>query len=491
MNGADGFIERLKPLEARSRQLDATPHELSAWLEELARFSGEYLARNATGPAFLGAGPGLPAHTPLPLAPTPFPGVLEEFRALVLTRSIVPTSGRFFGYVPGGGLPSAAVGDYLAALTNRYAGVYAASPGAAEVENSAVRWLIQVAGYPDRAWGTLQSGGSLATLTAVVAARETRPPAEWSRGVIYQTDECHHAIRRALHIAGLGAVPVRSVPVDGELRMSVSDLARLVAEDRRGGLQPWMVFASAGTVNTGAVDPLDEIADFAAPAGLWLHVDAAYGGFFILTERARRLLAGMARADSIVLDPHKGLFLPYGCGAVLVREGGLLREGFAFKSSYLEDVQRGEAPSPADYSPELTRHFRGLRLWMSLKLHGLERFRAALEEKLILAQLAQERLAAMPGVEAGPAPQLSCVAFRVNGEGDAATQALLERVLDRGRVHISSTRLWGRLYLRLCILCFRSHWEDLRVALDEIEDAKSSIGADAARPADPEPGRPD
>jgi aromatic-L-amino-acid decarboxylase len=200
-------------------------------------------------------------------------------------------------------------------------------------------------------------------------------------------------------------------------------------------------------------------------------VDAAYGGFFILTERARARLAGMAQADSVVLDPHKGLFLPSGCGAVLVRDGETLRKGFAFTSSYLSDVHAGADLSPTDYSPELTRHFRALRLWMSLKLHGVDAFRAALEEKLILARIAHERLSVLPAIETVPEPELSCVAFRVRGDGDRATERLLERVLQRGRVQMSSTRLWGRLYLRLCVLCFRSHLADVEEALDEIAKA--------------------
>ncbi len=470
MGRTEVLVEALTALEPLSRELDSQPHQLSQWLEELARFSADFVAQNASGLAYLGFKGKPIRQRAIPSTPAPFSQVLQEFQALALTRGISTTSGRFFGYIPGGGLPSAAIGDYVAALTNRYAGIHAAGPGAAEVENSAIRWLIEMIGYPDRAWGTLQSGGSLATLAAVIAARDTRPPADWAKSAIYLTDECHHTIRKALHIAGLAHVPVRSVSLDEKLRMSTADLGRRIEEDRRDGLLPWMVFASAGTVNTGAVDPMEEIAEIAVREGLWFHVDAAYGGFFILTERARSRLAGMAHADSVVLDPHKGLFLPYGCGAALVRDGELLRKAFAFTSAYLPD-RRPEAPSPADYSPELTRHFRGLRLWMSLKIHGLDRFRAALEEKLVLADLAHERLTAMPRLEAGPAPELSCVAFRVRAEGDAPTERLLNRVLDRGRVHLSSTRLWGRLYLRLCILCFRSHWDDLRLALDEIEKA--------------------
>jgi glutamate/tyrosine decarboxylase-like PLP-dependent enzyme len=257
--------------------------------------------------------------------------------------------------------------------------------------------------------------------------------------------------------------------------MSVPDLERMIAEDRGKDLKPWMVFTSAGTVNTGAIDPLAEIAQVARNEGLWMHVDGAYGAFFALTDKARAPLRAMALADSVVLDPHKGLFLPYGCGAVLVKEGDLLRQAFSFTLSYLSDVEH-EEPSPSAYSPELTRHFRGLRLWMSLKVHGLERYRAALEEKLLLARLAWERLRAMPRIDPGPEPELSCVAFRVRGDEDEPTRLMLDRILERGRVHMSSTVLGGRLYIRLCVLCFRSHRSDVEEAMNEIESAATERG---------------
>lgn len=458
---------RLDSLEVESRLLDATPDEIQRWLGAVARFSAEYLEATTTGPAFLPLGAPHRA-VPLPRRPSPFTDVLDEFQRTALTRGIVATSGRFFGYVPGGGVPTGAVGDYLAALTNRYSGNYGAAPGAAAIENDTVRWLIEMVGYPETAWGTLQSGGSLATLTAVVAARESRQAWDWMRSVIYVTEECHLAIRKSLHIAGLAHVPCRTVPVDDRLHMSVPDLERMIAEDRSKSLQPWMVFASAGTVNTGAIDPLDEIAKVAKDEGLWMHVDGAYGAFFVLAESARPSLEAMALADSIVLDPHKGLFLPYGCGAVLVKHGEVLRQAFAATHNYLSDVEH-EEPSPSSYSPELTRHFRALRLWMSLKVHGLERFRAALEEKLLLARLAWQRLRAIPRIDPGPEPELSCVAFRVRDEEDEPTREMLDRILARGRVHMSSTILGGKLYIRLCVLCFRSHRADLDEAISEIE----------------------
>ena len=245
----------------------------------------------------------------------------------------------------------------------------------------------------------------------------------------------------------------------------------MIRDDIAAGLRPWLVFTSAGTVNSGAVDPIDAIADVCRANGLWLHVDGAYGGFFLLTEKGRRALEGMGRADSIVLDPHKGLFLPYGCGAVLVRNGEDLRRSFAFRANYLPVPPDDADPSPNDYSPEQTRHFRGLRLWLSLKLHGVERFRAALEEKLLLADFAHRELAAMPEIEVGPEPQLSIATFRLRGDGNEATRRLLARILERGRVHMSGTTLRGRFYIRICVLCFRSHLEDVRACLDEIRSA--------------------
>jgi len=461
----------LRELEVVARRLEVSEEELGGWLSAAGSYSSEFLRLNRTGPAYTKPG-AVPLRTSTPTAePGSFDQALAEFNELVIPRGVAPTSGRFFGYIPGGGLTSAAIGDYLAALTNRYSGTLLACPGAVEVENSMVRWMIEMVDYPREAWGTLQSGGTLATLAAVVAARGKQRPEDLARCVIYRTDEIHLVAPKSLHIAGLGHVAARSVPMDDSFRMSVPDLERAIRDDIAAGLRPWLVFASAGTVNSGAVDPLDAIADVCRTHGLWLHVDGAYGGFFLLTEKGRLALKGMGRADSIVLDPHKGLFLPYGCGAVLVRNGEDLRRGFSFRADYLPEPPADADPSPMDYSPELTRHFRGLRLWLSLKLHGVERFRAALEEKLLLADFAYRELAALPGIEVGPKPQLSIATFRMRGEGNEATERLLARVLERGRVHMSGTILRGRFYIRICVLCFRSHLEDVRICLDEIRGA--------------------
>lgn len=458
----------LADLEPFSLKLEPSANEVEHVLHLVSDFSRRFLQEMPTRPAWE-AHP-IPPRTlsePIPVEPKEFKELLEVFSKNVLAGGVNPTSGRFVGYVPGGGLPIAAVGDYLAALTNKYSGIYYASPGAANLENTTIEWLRDMIGYPATAWGTLQSGGSLATLTAVVAARETRPHSEWAKSTVYLTAECHLAIAKALHIAGLGHVPQRKIAVDSRFRLSLPDLKRQIADDKAKGLKPWIVFASAGTVNSGAVDPLDDLAAAAHAEKMWLHVDAAYGGFFVLCDPKRELLAPMSKADSIVLDPHKGLFLPYGCGAVLVRDGGLLRKSLVFRSDYLPSPDSEIAPSPTDYSPELTRHFRALRLWLSLKVHGLNRLRAALNEKLILAQLAYRMLEDVPQIELGPPPELSCVAFRVKGS-EEKTAALHAEILARGRVFLSPTRLNGEQYLRICVLCFRTHRSDVEEIIEEV-----------------------
>jgi glutamate/tyrosine decarboxylase-like PLP-dependent enzyme len=463
----------LDALETESRKLDWTASERHDHIQRTNEFCDMFLDGLDRSMAYHGI-EGAPVDPTIPEEPVDLADVLTEFDRAVLGRGLNPTSGRFFGYVPGGGVPSAACGDYLAALTNRYAGVHPASPGGAEIENAVVRWMCDIIGYPAAAFGTLQSGGSLAILTALVAARTSRASDVWSQSVLYATEESHAATDRAIRICGLDHAHRRIVAVDDHHRMRPDSLAQLIARDRREGLSPWMVFASLGTVNTGAIDPLDAIADLAERHDLWMQVDGAYGGFFYLLEEIKQQCNGLNRADAVILDPHKGLFQPYGIGAALVRDGEVLRRAFAYQPDYLADVAEQGTASPVDYSPELTRHFRGLRLWLSLKLHGVERFRVTLREKLMLASYAQARLSEVPGIATGLEPQLSCVILRATA-GDGHTQQLLLRLQDRGHVLLSSTRIDGVLWLRMCILCFRSHRADVDTAISELRACMNEI----------------
>ena len=271
------------------------------------------------------------------------------------------------------------------------------------------------------------------------------------------------------------------MPTDTELRMDVDALRSLVAQDRRDGLRPFLVAPSAGTTNTGAIDPLDDVADVAESEGLWMHVDAAYGGFFRLTERGRAWLSGIERADSVTLDPHKGLFLPYGTGALVVRDGAALREAHYEGAAYLQDLPpSGELPNYSEYSLELSREFRGMRVWMPLRLHGVGAFRGALDEKLDLTHRLADALSEDPNVDLCWEPQLTVVPFRLAGdagaEDDERQKAFLDRINASKRVFLSSTRIDGRYLLRACIVSHRTHADRIEECIEIVRRA----AADAA-----------
>ena len=399
------------------------------------------------------------------------PGAVLDYVAECVDRpGFATTSPRFMAYIPGGGLFHSALGDLLAATANKYSGFASASPGAVRIENACVAWLADVVGFPDEAGGTLTSGGSIANLTAIVAARDAKDAD--GVGAVYTTRFAHYCVDKALHIAGRGSSPRRLIDTDNAYRMSRQALEEAFEQDRRDGVKPWLVVASAGTVDTGAVDPLPEIADLCRRYGAWLHVDGAYGGLFALCEQGRELLRGIDRADSIALDPHKALFLPYGTGAVLVRDRRHLLASFSASADYIRPLGESEVgPSPSDLSPELTRHFRGLRLWLPLQMAGIAAFRAAQSEKLALARYFHARLEELDGFDPGPPPDLSVVAFRYvpgDGDADAFNERLITHVQGEGRVMLSGTRIDGRFYLRCAILSFRTHLEHVDDAIDAL-----------------------
>jgi aromatic-L-amino-acid decarboxylase len=404
--------------------------------------------------------------------------VLDYVGACIDAPGFATTSPRFMAYIPGGGVPYAAFGDLLAATSNKYSGFASASPGAVRIENACVAWLASVIGFPHEAAGTLTSGGSIANLTAVVAAREARDSE--GGGAVYVTRFAHYCVDKALHIAGRGRSPKRVIATDDSYRMSIEALEQALEEDHRNGVRPWLVIASAGTVDTGAIDPLPEIAELCRRYGAWLHVDGAYGGLFALCDEGRALLKGIEQADSVALDPHKTLFLPYGTGAALVREGRLLQDAFSASGEYIRPLGESEVgPSPADLSPELTRHFRALRLWLPLQMAGIAAFRAAQSEKLALAHYFHARLSEIDGFDIGPEPQLSVVAFRYlpkNGDADDFNERLMQHIQQEGRVMMSGTRIDGTYYLRCAILCFRTHIEHVDDAIEAVVRGVATLG---------------
>jgi glutamate/tyrosine decarboxylase-like PLP-dependent enzyme len=394
-------------------------------------------------------------------------------------RGIATASGRFMGYIPGGGLFHSALGDFLADVSNKYAGFASAAPGAVRLENACVRWLADVIGYPAEAAGALTSGGSIANLSAIVAARDALDPD--GGGAVYVAPTAHHCVDKALKIAGRGNAPRRALALDENYRISLESLEAALEQDRRNGVRPWLIVASAGTVDTGSVDPLAGIADLCARYGAWMHVDGAYGGLFMLCPEGRAALAGIERADTLAVDPHKTLFLPYGTGAVLARDGRTLRASFGATADYLTPFGALEDASPADLSPELTRHFRSLRLWLPIQLAGVDAFRAAQSEKIGLARYMHARLSELPGWGVGPSPDLSVFAFRYHpatGDVDAFNERLTKHLQDEGRVFLSSTRIYGRLHLRAAILSFRTHLEHVDAAIDALQHAARALEAE-------------
>jgi aromatic-L-amino-acid decarboxylase len=421
--------------------------------------------------------------------PLPEQGASARRVLSVLFERVIPTalntaSPGYLAYIPGGGLFATAVAELVGAATNRYVGIWAAAPGLVQLETNVIRWLAGLAGFPADAGGVLTSGGSIANLSAVVAARHRLGP-DFRDGVLYVSTQAHHSVRKAARIAGIADDAVREVGVDAAFRMDVGALRERIAQDRAAGRRPFLVVSAAGTTATGAVDPLAAIAELCAAEGLWHHVDAAYGGAFLLTERGRGALAGIERADSITLDPHKGLFLPYGTGCLLVRDRSALRSAHRVEASYLPDPE--DDPDRwdfADLGPELSREPRGLRVWLPFKLHGAAAFRAALDEKLDLAADAAARVARLPGVEIVAPPQLSLFAFRVAPPGvtdpvviDGFGRRVLAHVNAGRKVFLTGVVIDGRHLLRVCVLSFRTHRDRIDTLVNELERVITALGA--------------
>ncbi|HKP29103.1 MAG TPA: pyridoxal-dependent decarboxylase [Gemmatimonadales bacterium] len=424
----------------------------------------------------------------------PVEDVLELIAEHVDGPGLNPASGGHLAYVPGGGLYASSLADYLSAVTNRYAGVFFSSPGAVRVEHQVSRWTADLVGFPGTAGGTLTSGGSIANLACLAAARDSRglKAREFERAVVYLSSQTHHCVAKAIRVLGMSECVKRYVPLDEHFRMRPDALEAQVEADRRDGLNPWVVVASAGTTDVGALDPLAAIADIAGRQGLWYHVDAAYGGFFLLLPAMRERFRGIERADSAVLDPHKGLFLPYGLGVALVRDADTLLAAFKSDAPYLQDthLERDEL-SPADLSPELTRHFRGLRLWLPLLVHGIAPFRAALEEKLLLATWLGSELGRL-GWETGPAPDLSIITYRwaPPGASPADVDRINARIVDLvkrdGRVFVSSTTIDGRYMIRFAGLTHRTHLSTVRTLVDVLRQSARVAERELLAPQTPD-----
>ncbi len=403
-----------------------------------------------------------------------------------IPRSFNTAAPGYLAYIPGGGIYPAALADFIADTVDRYTGIWQAAPALVQLEANVLDWLRDWMQFPPTTRGLFTTGGSMAMFNAIACAREKLLGDNIRAGTLYVSSQSHHCITKAAKLAGIAHDRVRMIDVDGDFRMRVDHLERAIAADRAAGLVPFLVFSTAGTTNTGAVDPLNAIADLAARERLWHHVDGAYGACFHLVPELRPLLAGLPRADSLTLDPHKGLFMPYGTGALLVRDGEALRALHSSTAGYLPDNQN-EFYDPAQYGPDLSRGFPGLRLWLTLKIFGAARYRAALAEKRALAVWTAEQIALIPGIVIDAPPQLSLFAFHLQSPAldtlaaqNAATRELMERVTRRGQIMLTGATAGDRYLGRICVLSFRTRREQMETCVQQVGEVVAELLEEAA-----------
>ena len=423
----------------------------------------------------------LPALGSDPLA------VLKRIEKSIFSSTNRETHPRFFAFVPGPSNLVGAYADFLRSGYNIFAGSWLEGSGPAMVELVTLDWIRKQAGYPETAGGIFLSGGSLANLSALVTARDALlKPEEFSRAVVYGSDQTHSSVLRAMRILGWQKTQFRKLESDVAFRVRPEEVRRAIREDRAAGLAPFCVIANAGTTNTGAIDPMAELADVSAEEKVWLHADGAYGAAALFCERGRKLLSGLQRADSFALDPHKWLFQPFDCALLMVRDRTTLRHAFHVRedeAEYLQDARAGEEEVNLwDYSPELTRPFRALKLWMSLQVFGADAFAAALERTFHLAEYAERKLRERTNWEITSEAQMAVVTFRYvpqwqtnastesGRRSDALNRAIAARMQEQGFALVLTTELRGKTVLRLCTINPRTTEDDIAKTVEALDE---------------------
>jgi aromatic-L-amino-acid/L-tryptophan decarboxylase len=465
-------MQNFRDLENAARQLDPKQEERTVILEKSISYINALLDQLAVKPGY-GHG-SLPKLSSMNIGETgkSIDSLLDVLRTEVDPIGINSASGKHMGFIPGGGLWASSLADMLADVANKYSGIAFSGPGSVKMESQVLQWMTDIIGYPSSAFGNLTSGGSIANLIAIKAARDfhTINSTNVRKAVVYCGEQTHHSIYKALNITGLHEAVLRKISLTENFRLDVNRLKEQLQKDRAEGLEPFLIVASAGTTDTGAVDPLDTIANIAEEYKAWFHVDAAYGGFFILLDEMKEKLKGIERSDSIVLDPHKTLFLPFGSGAVLLKSKNVLLASNSSRASYLANADDFGDINPADTGVELTRPNRGLRIWLPLQLHGVGPFKACLREKIALSNYFYEEVGKL-GFETGPHPDLTVSIFRLPGDVDNSTnQKLVDAIHEDGRVFLSSTTIKGKLWLRCAVVSHRTHKEEIDLALKMLEE---------------------
>jgi len=471
---------------------DLEPEEV----RRLGRLAADLVAEHRAGllerPVF-GKVPASRFDEPLPEDGQPLEDVLAAVRDRVLPHPFGNSHPRFFAFINATADPLGNVADYLASAMN--SNCWGGDHAAIHVEDRVIRWIAEILGLPPSCEGILTSGGSMANFTALAAARCAKAPGVREQGfagtpplVVYASEEAHNCVDKAVDLLGIGWRQYRRIPADERFRIRVDRLREAIAADRAAGLVPAVVVGSAGTVNTGAIDPLEELADLCAREGLWFHADGAYGAMARVSRLAAPLFAGLERADSVAADPHKWLYVPYEAGATLVREPGRLAAAFRRPAAYLVHDPDSPVAGPVSFNergPELSRGFKALKVWMGLKRHGRRGYAAAVEHDLAMARFLADEIRARPEFELLAEPVLSIVNFRYRPAGapespddlDRLNQRIVNRLVGSGAFFLAPTLLRGRTSMRVAIVNFRTREDDLRALLDEAAGVGRELSA--------------
>lgn len=462
---------------AEPSRIELTPEQMRAFGYRVVDLLADHFAQMSAGPVGAKADPAQiweqfvaePSEEPRdPMQ------LLERIEREVLPNNLHVDHPRFFAFVPGPNNFVSAMSDALAAGFNVFNGTWLGGSAAAAVEMAVIEWFCRWCGLPRAAGGLFVSGGSTANETALVAARHFMLSDRIENAIVYLSDQTHSSVARALRVIGFAAEQIRTLTCDDTFRLPLDPLRQTIAADRAAGRRPFCIIGNAGTTNTGAIDPLNEIANICARENLWFHIDGAYGAATILSERGRAALEGIERADSLSLDPHKWLFQSFECGCVLVRDRELLRSAFRITPDYLQDVHRHVAEvNFCDYGLQLTRSFRALKVWMSLQTFGLAAFRAAITRGFELAEFAETELRRRPRCEILSSAQMGIVCFRFGNDDDVQTK-LVEQMLQDGFAFLTSTKLRGAAALRLCTINPRTTEADVAATIERL--ARLAVG---------------
>ena len=468
--------------------LEPSADEIREWANSVTQFMIDYLGGLRDRPVYCQTSSreirsGLDSK--LPIKGTDLDSLLKVFRETIVPFSRQNAHPRMFGYVQSPGTPIGAFADLLASTLNANLTIWRSAPAPVELERVTIDWIRQILGFGPEAGGLFVSGGSMANLAAVAAARQTKQHS-FGRLRLYASSATHFSIIKAAALLGIGRQNVQHIAVDERFRMRVDDLVAKITADLDAGYVPFCVVGNAGTVDTGAVDPLREIRDVANRFQLWMHVDGSYGAFAILADSVRKLFAGMEQADSIALDPHKWLYLPVDVGCVIYRDPEAARSAFAQEAEYTRmfGEEADEAFVCWDYGPELSRRFRALKVWMLLKGVGLDQLSDAIEGNLACARYLESMVQASDDFEMVAPVELSIFCFRhvptqlrnqSTQQIDTFNERLLVALQQDGSSYLSNTTLNGRFALRGCVLNYRTTLRDMEVLLDDLRRVTKSL----------------